>query len=913
MNNAENAQNSLPFAGKKIMKGKIIMKKTLSLILVALMILACVPVYAGAAEQITLDRKNVVIIPPTVSPTEVPWGAGCVADVIVTGGQLWYVDADGNRTEVAGHFDIRNKATLNPQSTGEYEPPLIFYPDDTETYGESTSGSLSYVSMKSNIVSGEWPVIYLRGKYTEVTTPPAFTCDAGDNLSTYTNYTKTGGKVVDENGTNVTSYGQFYIDGAKSGGENQYLYEDTYVTARWDDIKRGGHESAYYENVLVKVTKKTATLATAPSIPAVLAGTTYGAALEQLTAKVTLTAAKTTNDTTNKYWVPVYTEGCNADTPITENTVLTVKYENPATNDTFTCEVNIEVYTKPVAVMSESPVFDTTEVKPNMKASALTFTGGIAVKEGSDTQVAGTFSIKNPDQVLYAGTNTVTLIFTPDDTDAYESSEADVKVQIASLITTKPTIDATGVNAGDKASKLVLSGGEATEEGTFSIADPDQVIYAGRNSIAVKFTPAAQGAEYFETTTIAVTVVSRIVFTDADGNETVPEVIVPYSNSRLSNILNTIRTQLQAQSNCSESVFQASFYDLDGNSMKHANEYLECHTTKEYTIKVSDKNGNYLAEIVTFKLTVVPAKMTTTVSYSGSAIIVNTSISTTQRLYGQFEYYINGELAGTSVMEEHKYRTTLQWRPENSGIYDITVKYIEAENDRFYIDDIVLEDVAVNLRWTVNTVNGSIKLSGQYKDTYNYNYGESVTVLAKNYSAFSHWEITDKNGNPVTIEGFDVNTSLNTFTMPDMDITLTCVDIQERHVTAVNAKIVLDIGSETDPDFYPGETVNIELDTDAVSMDTFNGFVLLDAEGNEFIPEGLTEDALMNSSFSFVMPDFDVTVKAKTSADDCEHFCHSENTLIQFFWKIINFFCQLLGIEQICDCGTAHYDAPFFG
>jgi len=894
-----------------LMKGKNTMKKSISIILAVLMLVSCIPMFASAAT-ITLDRKNVVIIPPTVSPTEVPWGAGCVADVTVTGGQLWYVDADGNRTEVAGHFDIRNKATLNPQSTGEYEPPLIFYPDDTETYGTSTSGSLSYISMKNSIVSGEWPVIYLRGKYTEVATPPAFTCDAGDNLSTYTNYTKTGGKVVDENGTNVTSYGQFYIDEANSGGKNQYLYEDTYVTARWDDIKRGGHESAYYENVLVKVTKKSATLATAPSIPAVFVGTTYGEALALLTAKVTLVGNKTTNDTTNKFWVPVYPEGITAETPINEDTTITVKYESPATDDTFTAEVAIDTYTKPIAIISENPVIDASAAKPNMKASSLVLTGGVAVKEGTETQVAGSFSIKDPDDVLSSGYNVITVVFTPDDTTSYDGSETDILVNIKSLITTAPVLDATGINVGAKVAELTVTGGETTEEGTFSFIDPEQKLVAGRNNVKLKFTPAAADAEYFETVTVSVNVIGNINFYDEAGNEIIPEIIVPYQSARLSSITSTLKTELQKQSNCPASIFQISFYDLEMNKMKHSDDYLQCHTTKEYTVKVYDSNGYYVPEIITFKLTVVPAKMNATVTYSGTNIVVNTTIGTTQRLYGEFEYYVNGEKVGTSVMEEHKYRTWFGWRPENSGIYDISVKYIEAENDIFVIDDITVEDIAVNLMWNVSTVNGSIKQSNSYKDTYNYQYGESVTVIAKNKAAFSHWSIADKNGNPVTIEGFDINSSSNTFNMPDCDIVITGVDIQERKVTAINAKIVSQIGAETDPSFYPGEKVNIELDTDVISTGMFNGFVILDADGKEIIPEGLSQDDLQKTSFSFIMPDMDITVKAKSTADDCEHLCHSENSFLQMLWKIICFIYRLFDIHQYCDCGIAHYDAPLF-
>lgn len=45
----------------------------------------------------------------------------------------------------------------------------------------------------------------------------------------------------------------------------------------------------------------------------------------------------------------------------------------------------------------------------------------------------------------------------------------------------------------------------------------------------------------------------------------------------------------------------------------------------------------------------------------------------------------------------------------------------------------------------------------------------------------------------------------------------------------------------------------------------------------------------------------------------CDHICHSKNALIKVLWKIISFFYRLFNIQQYCDCGAIHYDAPVFG
>ena len=54
-------------------------------------------------------------------------------------------------------------------------------------------------------------------------------------------------------------------------------------------------------------------------------------------------------------------------------------------------------------------------------------------------------------------------------------------------------------------------------------------------------------------------------------------------------------------------------------------------------------------------------------------------------------------------------------------------------------------------------------------------------------------------------------------------------------------------------------------------------------------------------------------IEREEAIANCDHFCHSDNELIQMFWNIINLFCRLFGIEQYCECGDTHYSAPLFG
>ncbi|MCD7828675.1 MAG: leucine-rich repeat domain-containing protein [Clostridiales bacterium] len=55
--------------------------------------------------------------------------------------------------------------------------------------------------------------------------------------------------------------------------------------------------------------------------------------------------------------------------------------------------------------------------------------------------------------------------------------------------------------------------------------------------------------------------------------------------------------------------------------------------------------------------------------------------------------------------------------------------------------------------------------------------------------------------------------------------------------------------------------------------------------------------------FTFMLVEDDV----ETPEEDCSHFCHSESSFVQFFYKIICFMWKLFGINQYCECGAAHW------
>lgn len=137
-----------------------------------------------------------------------------------------------------------------------------------------------------------------------------------------------------------------------------------------------------------------------------------------------------------------------------------------------------------------------------------------------------------------------------------------------------------------------------------------------------------------------------------------------------------------------------------------------------------------------------------------------------------------------------------------------------------------------------------------------------------------------------------------------------------RHITVANTSsmpFTVNGNSGHTATIRTGDAIELEF-----LMEDFACFVIKDASGKEVTLEGVD---LTSKKISFAMPDFDLKISVKTNAQleeeeaiaGCGHICHSKNEIIQLFWRIISFFCRLFDIQQYCDCGITHYDAPLFG
>ena len=164
-----------------------------------------------------------------------------------------------------------------------------------------------------------------------------------------------------------------------------------------------------------------------------------------------------------------------------------------------------------------------------------------------------------------------------------------------------------------------------------------------------------------------------------------------------------------------------------------------------------------------------------------------------------------------------------------------------------------------------------------------------VTASGKRTQVLYEFSLTDDN--------------LNTEMQPDGEIYIR-IPLSEIHGNAKSVTVIRtnDDGTKTQVpavieegflvitcDHFTPYEVNFEIECDAHKDDNYDGWC-------------------DNCDIS-VKADIENTPEIPEQEITCEHICHSDNTFIGFIWKIVSFFCKLLGFndKQICDCGIAHW------
>ena len=141
--------------------------------------------------------------------------------------------------------------------------------------------------------------------------------------------------------------------------------------------------------------------------------------------------------------------------------------------------------------------------------SAITYGAALtAAQLNATASVAGTFAYSPAaGAVPAAGTQTLSVIFTPTDTANYTSANSSVSLVVGKAtptITTAPT--ASAISYGQTLAVSSLSGGAASVSGSFAFTTPTTASGAGSAAQAVTFTPTDAANYTVATTTVSVSV-----------------------------------------------------------------------------------------------------------------------------------------------------------------------------------------------------------------------------------------------------------------------------------------------------------------------------------------------------------------------------------------------------------------------
>lgn len=166
-------------------------------------------------------------------------------------------------------------------------------------------------------------------------------------------------------------------------------------------------------------------------------------------------------------------------------------------------------------------------------------TGGSAffLKGATETAVEGTFEWKEPDTVPTVGEKEYAVVFTPTDTQNFETAETMVKVSVTRQTPTVTVVPvASELTYGQKLSDSTLTGGSASVEGTFAWKDDSikpAVSDSGVTLYTLIFTPT--DTVHYTTAECEVTVSVRKADKIANGPskldpvyvDTVGQVVLP--------------------------------------------------------------------------------------------------------------------------------------------------------------------------------------------------------------------------------------------------------------------------------------------------------------------------------------------------------------------------------------------------
>ncbi len=201
---------------------------------------------------------------------------------------------------------------------------------------------------------------------------------------------------------------------------------------------------------------------------------------------------------------------------------------------------------------------------------------------------------------------------------------------------------------------------------------------------------------------------------------------------------------------------------------------------------------------------------------------------------------------------------------------------------------------------------GEYKPAGTFTITCN---GEEVATVKANQDF--DCEVWTDNGGSYEIKAKYNPTENDYFIISDAEWAITVY--AKRNLNVASAKTYTVNGDAHAKEIRANDIIVVK-----TSYEDFAHYVIKDGSGKEIVLEGVD---LTSKEITFAMPDHDLTIEIKTNkqiemeeaAANCDHICHSDNPLFQMLWKLLSFIFRLFDVQQYCDCGNLHYDAPLFG
>ncbi len=308
---------------------------------------------------------------------------------------------------------------------------------------------------------------------------------------------------------------------------------------------------------------------------------------------------------------------------------------------------------------------------------------------------------------------------------------------------------------------------------------------------------------------------------------------------------------------------------IEGIDARNLNCYDEQYNPYNYTFMLYDEKG----EALTFDRDFIPDA-------------------------GTYNYNVKVSIAGyASALANWDTDTllpvTIVVAPANAQVQDFTYSYVSGEIKGNY---------------------GNLYLNGSVDITIGGNTIEDVAVTQGRFTA--NWKPADTKNDA----DFDVTVKYTAAdgdnAVVESDYTGTISYKTDRNITLKSDKIGVRVGNSS----FVNENDYLITGTEVTvraKLDDFAYWVITDADGNE-IELDITSGKITDKTFTFTMPDCDLTINAvfqyqldeQAKIDECECLCHSDNPIAKFFWNIIlklmDIFSQLFGYENVCDCGFAH-------